>query len=64
MWLLEGYVVYEVVYVVLNDYFSEEEQVKFMVMINVINGWNWFVVGFGLWVDLVDVKVVVVKMVV
>lgn len=35
-----------------------------MVMINVINGWNWFVVGFGLWVDLVDVKVVVVKMVV
>src|SRR5437899_3105351 len=31
--------------------FSEEEQVKLTLMINVINGWNRLAVGFGLWVD-------------
>jgi AhpD family alkylhydroperoxidase len=31
--------------------FSEEEQVKLTLMINVINGWNRIAVGFGLFVD-------------
>jgi AhpD family alkylhydroperoxidase len=31
--------------------FSEEEQVKLTLMINVINGWNRIAVGFGLWLD-------------
>ncbi|MBW6421237.1 carboxymuconolactone decarboxylase family protein [Rhizobium sp. XQZ8] len=29
--------------------FTEEEQVKLTLMINIINGWNRFAVGFGLW---------------
>jgi AhpD family alkylhydroperoxidase len=29
--------------------FTEEEQVKLTLMINVINGWNRLAVGFGLW---------------
>ena len=35
----------------LNEHFTEEEQVKLTLMINVINGWNRLAVGFGLWVD-------------
>jgi AhpD family alkylhydroperoxidase len=35
----------------LHDHFTEEEQVKLTLMINVINGWNRLAVGFGLWVD-------------
>jgi AhpD family alkylhydroperoxidase len=31
--------------------FSEEEQVKLTLMINIINGWNRLAVGFGLFVD-------------
>ncbi|PLR26867.1 alkylhydroperoxidase [Caulobacter zeae] len=31
--------------------FSEEEQVKLTLMINVINGWNRLAVGFGLWIE-------------
>ena len=31
--------------------FTEEEQVKLTLMINVINGWNRISVGFGLFVD-------------
>ena len=31
--------------------FSQEEQVKLTLMINVINGWNRLAVGFGLWVE-------------
>nr|CAD6421307.1 carboxymuconolactone decarboxylase family protein [Rhizobium sp. Q54] len=31
--------------------FTEEEQVKLTLMINVINGWNRLAVGFGLWVS-------------
>jgi AhpD family alkylhydroperoxidase len=31
--------------------FSEEEQVKLTLMINVINGWNRLAVGFGLFVE-------------
>jgi len=29
--------------------FTQEEQVKLTLMINVINGWNRLAVGFGLW---------------
>lgn len=33
----------------LRAQFTEEEQVKLTLMINVINGWNRLAVGFGLW---------------
>jgi len=35
----------------LKAQFTEEEQVKLTLMINVINGWNRIAVGFGLWMD-------------
>jgi len=35
----------------LKTHFTEEEQVKLTLMINVINGWNRIAVGFGLFVD-------------
>jgi AhpD family alkylhydroperoxidase len=35
----------------LKTQFTEEEQVKLTLMINVINGWNRIAVGFGLFVD-------------
>jgi AhpD family alkylhydroperoxidase len=35
----------------LQAQFSQEEQVKLTLMINVINGWNRLAVGFGLWLD-------------
>ncbi len=35
----------------LKAHFSEEEQVKLTLMINVINGWNRITVGFGLFAD-------------
>ena len=38
-------------YEALKARFTEEEQVKLTLMINVINGWNRLAVGFGLWVD-------------
>ena len=41
----------------LAEEFSEEEQVKLTLMINVINGWNRLSVGFGLFVDPAEVKV-------
>ena len=40
----------------LNDHFTQEEQVKLTLMINVINGWNRLAVGFGLWADPAAVK--------
>jgi len=36
--------------------FSEEDQVKLTLMINVINGWNRLAVGFGLWLELAPAK--------
>ena len=36
--------------------FTEEEQAKLTLMINVINGWNRIAVGFGGWVDPAAVK--------
>ena len=41
----------EPAYEELQANFTVEEQVKLTLMINVINGWNRFAVGFGLWVD-------------
>ena len=38
-------------YEALKAEFTEEEQVKLTLMINVINGWNRLAVGFGLFVD-------------
>jgi AhpD family alkylhydroperoxidase len=35
----------------LRAHFTEEEQVKLTLMINVINGWNRIAVGFGLFAD-------------
>jgi AhpD family alkylhydroperoxidase len=35
----------------LDEHFTEEEQVKLTLMINIINGWNRLAVGFGLWAD-------------
>ncbi|OHV72805.1 carboxymuconolactone decarboxylase family protein [Ensifer sp. LCM 4579] len=48
--LSEGHA-HESAYQSLRDQFSEEEQVKLTLMINVINGWNRIAVAFGLWVD-------------
>jgi AhpD family alkylhydroperoxidase len=38
-------------YEALKAQFTEEEQVKLTLMINVINGWNRIAVGFGLFID-------------
>jgi len=38
-------------YAALKAQFTEEEQVKLTLMINVINGWNRIALGFGLWMD-------------
>lgn len=43
-------------YDALKTHFTEEEQVKLTLMINVINGWNRLAVGFGLWADPAAVK--------
>lgn len=39
---------HEAVYETLKLHFSEEEQVKLTLLINVINGWNRLAVGFGI----------------
>ena len=43
-------------YEVLKSHFTEEEQVKLTVTINLINGWNRLAVGFGLFVDPAAIK--------
>ena len=43
-------------YDALKAQFSEEEQVKLTLMINIINGWNRLAVGFRLWADPAEVK--------
>ena len=35
----------------LKDHFTDEEQVKLTLTINVVNGWNRLAVGFGLFMD-------------
>ncbi|WP_233888173.1 carboxymuconolactone decarboxylase family protein [Paraburkholderia flagellata] len=60
--LSEGHVL-EQARAALTDHFTEEEQVKLTLMINVINGWNRLAVGFGLWVDPAAAKAMASKMV-
>lgn len=43
-------------YEALKAQFTEEEQVKLTLMINVINGWNRIAVGFGMFVDPAEAK--------
>ncbi|MBN9661064.1 MAG: carboxymuconolactone decarboxylase family protein [Acidobacteria bacterium] len=47
---------HERAYEALKAHFTEEEQVKLTLTINIINGWNRIVVGFGLWADLDEIK--------
>ena len=42
---------YEDAYQALKANFTEEEQVKLTLLINIINGWNRLSVGFGSWVE-------------
>lgn len=53
--LSEGHT-HEAAYDALKAEFSEEEQVKLTLMINVINGWNRLAAGFGLWLDMAPAK--------
>lgn len=46
----------ESAYGALKAHFTEEEQVKLTLMINVINGWNRIAVGFGAFADPAAVK--------
>jgi len=41
----------EKVYAALAEHFTEEEQVKLTLLINVINGWNRLAVGFSMWME-------------
>ena len=43
-------------YEALKAQFTEEEQVKLTLMINIINGWNRIAVGFGLYADVAAIK--------
>ena len=47
---------HETAYADLKAQFTEEEQVKLTLMINIINGWNRLAVGFGLFADPAAVK--------
>jgi AhpD family alkylhydroperoxidase len=40
----------------LQAHFTDEEQVKLTLTINIINGWNRISVGFGLWADPAAIK--------
>ena len=42
---------HESAYEALKAHFTDEEQVKLTLMINIINGWNRIAVGFGLFAD-------------
>jgi AhpD family alkylhydroperoxidase len=48
--LCEGHA-HDKAYVALKAQFTEEEQVKLTLVINIINGWNRLAVGFGVWLD-------------
>jgi len=54
--LSEGHHELESAYEALKAHFTEEEQVKLTLMINVINGWNRIAVGFGAFADPAEVK--------
>ena len=53
--LSEGHT-HESAYEALKVHFTEEEQVKLTLLINVINGWNRIAVGFSAWADPADIK--------
>jgi AhpD family alkylhydroperoxidase len=53
---LSGAHTHEDAYEALQVHFTQEEQVKLTLLINVINGWNRIAVGFGLWAEPSDVK--------
>jgi alkylhydroperoxidase family enzyme len=53
--LSEGHT-HESAYGALKAQFSDEEQVKLTLMINIINGWNRLSVGFGTWMELAAAK--------
>jgi AhpD family alkylhydroperoxidase len=42
---------HEAAHAALAGHFSEEEQVKLTLLINIINAWNRIAVGFGLWYE-------------
>jgi AhpD family alkylhydroperoxidase len=48
--LSEGHA-HESAYEALKAQFTDEEQVKLTLMINIINGWNRISIGFGMFVD-------------
>jgi len=53
--LSEGHT-HENAYEALKVYFTEEEQVKLTLLINIINGWNRIAIGFGGWADPAAIK--------
>ena len=53
--LCEGHT-HESAYQALKAEFSEEEQVKLTLLINIINGWNRIAVGFGAFADPAAIK--------
>jgi AhpD family alkylhydroperoxidase len=54
--LSEGHAHRASAYEALKAQFTEEEQVKLTLMINIINGWNRLGVGFGVWMEPKAVK--------
>lgn len=56
--LSEGHA-HDSAYEALKAQFTEEEQVKITLMINIINGWNRLGVGFTIWSDPAAVKAAV-----
>lgn len=53
--LCEGHA-HDKAYDALKAQFTEEEQVKLTLVINIINGWNRLAVGFGVWLDSAAAK--------
>lgn len=47
---------HEAAYLALKAHFTEEEQVKLSVTINIISGWNRLAVGFGVFAEAAEVK--------
>jgi AhpD family alkylhydroperoxidase len=46
----------EAAYEALTAHFTEEEQIKLAITINVISGWNLIAVGFGLFADVATIR--------
>jgi AhpD family alkylhydroperoxidase len=57
--LSDGHDAVERAYEGLQAHFTEEEQVKLTLVINIINGWNRLSVGFGVWLDKAAAKAAV-----